>query len=283
MKAFNINTPNNTKLPALIFQPEQVPKGTILLQTGLGIPKEFYKKYSEFLAKKGYITLVYDYRGIGKSVQPHQSMDSINLRNWGLIDMVAALDYLKTTYPTLKHYVIGHSIGAQIIGFMKNHAAIEKIIMVSVTGGYWQDLKFPINMMCLFMWYIHLPTVARLFGYLPQGLTYRGVKVAKGVALEWAQWSRKKAYFSAFFKKTIPIVYFKDIHQQIDGIWFTDDDLATPKAVESILRFYPNADIRKHWINPKDYTSHRIGHSGFFSEKAGEKLWSLPLNLIEQK
>ena len=64
-------------------------------------------------------------------------------------------------------------------------------------------------------------------------------------------------------------------------ISFTDDPIATDRAIETMMQFYKNAPIEYHKINPKQRGLSRIGHSGFFSTKAGEELWRLPLNIIE--
>ena len=67
-KSLNIPTDDGFPLSAFLFEPTISPKGSILLCTGLGIPKEFYEKYVMFLAEAGYTTLVFDYRGIRESI-----------------------------------------------------------------------------------------------------------------------------------------------------------------------------------------------------------------------
>jgi len=275
-----IPSTDNYPLSALLFKPTTTSKGSILICTGLGIPKEFYERYAAFLAEQGYIALVFDYRGIGKLPQDF-SADTINLRNWGIKDMVATTDWLKTNYPTQKIYLFGHSIGGQIAGLMHNYDLIERYFFFCSTAGYWRLFAFPMNFFSLFMWYVHIPVTTNLLGYMPKSLTYRGVSMAKGVALEWAAWSRKKKYISAFFNNTIDQEYYNDITQKIAIISFTDDPIATDRAMKSILSYYKNAPIEKHRINPSDFGLGRIGHSGFFTRKANKKLWRLPLDLIE--
>ena len=276
-----IFTSDNFQLKGLLFESNQSLKGAIVLNVGLGIPKEYYKPYASFLADSGYSCLIFDYRGIGESIGDSQQEHSVNLRNWGLIDMVGALDFLKYKYPDKKLYLFGHSIGGQLVGLMKNHHLIEQIIMIAATNGYWKLFNFPLNLLSAFMWYVHIPITTRLFGYLPKSLTYRGVSIAKGVALEWAAWSRNRNYIAAFFGKTISQEYYREITQKIDVIWFTDDQIVTPKTLDGILDYYPNASITKHPINPKIYGLKRVGHSGFFSPKFGKKFWALPLQFIE--
>lgn len=277
-----ITTSDNFPLKGLLFEPTEAIKGAILLNTGLGIPKEFYKNYAAYLAEKGYACLVYDYRGINEVKTDKITAKTINLRNWGLIDMVDTLEFLKIKYPTTKLYLVGHSIGGQLAGLMKNHHLLERIIMISTTGGYWPLFNFPLNIFSAFMWYLHIPITANLIGYMPRSLTYRGVKIAKGVALEWAAFSRKKDYIAAFFNKTIPKNYYTEITQKIDNILFKDDQIATPRAVSSMMDYYTNATVREHWIDPKKHGLARIGHSGFFSKKLGKSFWDFSLELIEE-
>jgi len=108
-KRITITTTDKVDLHGFLYEPKQPTKGAILLNPGLGIPKEFYQKYAAFLAEKGYVCLVYDYRGIAESGKNVLDKKVINLRNWGIIDMVATIDYLHQNYPEQRpHMVIGH-------------------------------------------------------------------------------------------------------------------------------------------------------------------------------
>ena len=127
-----------------------------------------------------------------------------------------------------------------------------------------------------------MPITANLFGYMPRSLTYRGVKIAKGVAIEWAAWSRKKNYIAHYFGKTIPSNFYEDITQAIDVIRLEDDPIAIPRTVKAMMAYYKNALIKMHAIDPKRLGKKRVGHSGFFSEKLGRNWWDLPLTIIER-
>ncbi len=279
-KRITITTSDKIDLQGILYKPKQVAKGAILINTGLGIPKEFYQKYAAFLAEKGYISLVYDYRGIAESGKNATNKKAINLRSWGMIDMVATIDYLHQNYPQQKIYFIGHSIGGQVAGLAKNHHLIERFVFVATTHGYWPLFNFPLNLFSAFMWYLHIPITANLFGYMPPSLTYRGIRMAKGVALEWAAWSRKKDYIAHYFDKNIPINFYEKITRKIDLIRFEDDPIAIPRTVNAMMAYYKNAPIKIHSIDPKKMNKKRVGHSGFFSEKLGKPFWELSLDII---
>ena len=282
-KRITITTPDRINLDALLYEPKIQPKGTILLNPGLGIPKEFYQKYAAYLAENGYNCLVYDYRGIGNSGKEAANKKAINLRNWGIIDMPTMLDYLHQKYPQQKIYFIGHSIGGQAAGLIRNYHLVERFIFVATTHGYWPLFNFPLNLFSAFMWYLHIPITANLFGYMPPSLTYRGIRMAKGVALEWAAWSRKKEYIAHYFGKNIQTNYYKQITKNIDVIRFEDDPIAIPKTVNAMMAYYKNAAVKIHSFDPKKLGEKRVGHSGFFSAKLGQPFWKLPLDIIEEE
>jgi len=246
-----ITTSDQYPLATLLFTPANESKGVILICPGLGIPKEVYKKYGQFLSEQSYTALVFDYRGINNSLPKDFPPSVVNLRNWGLKDIPSLLDWIHVNYPNQKCYLFGHSVGGQIAGLVENHHLVDRFVFFCSTAGHWRLFDFPLNIFTWFMWYLHIPITTTLLGHMPRSLTYRGVSMAKGVALEWAAWSRKK------------------------------DPIATDRAVQSMMKFYKNASIRYHKINPKKRGLPRIGHSGFFSTKAGEDLWRLPLELIE--
>lgn len=260
------------------FFPRREVKGAILLCPGLGIPKEYYNDYCSFLAEERYAVVVFDYRGIGK--EEEQSEYEINLRNWAILDIPGVLNWVDGQFPDKKIYLFGHSIAGQMAGLIPNHKLVERFVFISSTGGYWTQFDFPLNLLTLFMFWFHVPLTARLFGYMPPSLTYRGVGIAKGVALEWAAISRKKDYLSAFFGKTINEEFYKNIGQKIDWISFEDDAIATARAIQSMMDYYPNAKITHHRIDPMKLNIGRVGHAGFFRRKARE-LWGMPLDLIE--
>lgn len=280
IQELNIPTPDGLLLPAFLIEPSATSKGVILLGTGLGIPKEFYKKYLLFLGQQGYTALVFDYRGINPT-DKQKKAENINLRNWGVIDLPTVLTWLHQQYANQPLYFFGHSIAGQVAGLMNNHDLIDRYFFFCSTTGHHSVFGFPLNIFTWFMFNLHIPITSRLFGYMPPSLTYRGVKIAKGVALEWAEWSRQRAYISAFFTSTIPKQYYEQLTQSIDWIYFKDDPIATKKAIHSMMAYYPNATITAHPLDPSHLGLERVGHSGFFTSKA-EKIWRYPLDLLER-
>jgi len=279
-RKLSIITKDGFELPSILYEPEEMVKGSVLLCPGLGIPKEFYGEYCSFLAQEGYTTLIFDYRGIGNN-EARKNEVRMNLRNWGIEDIPVCLDWLNINYPNQKIIFIGHSVAGQIAGLAHNFNLVDRFIFISSTGGHRSLFGFPMNLLTWFMFHLHIPITSRLFGHMPPSLTYRGVAIAKNVALEWARWSRKKDYISAFYGREIPKNYYSSITQSIDWISFEDDAIATHKAVEYMMSYYENAKLTKRRYDPKKEGLPRVGHAGFFRKKLGSAFWKVPLEIIE--
>jgi predicted alpha/beta hydrolase len=283
VKQQNIRIPasDGLQLAAIYLSSEVKPKACVLVCPGLGIPKEFYLKFCNYLASNEYAVLTFDYRGIGRH---HDDLgeDTTNLRNWGIHDLPGAIRWLHGEHENLDVYLIGHSIAGQVSGLMQNHALIKKFIFVSSTGGHFSLFGFPTNLFAFFMFWIHLPITTYLLGYLPPSLTYRGVRIAGGVSREWATWSRQRDYIAAFFGKTIQKNYYEEITQTIDWIWMSEDRIAPDKAVKFMMNFYKNANIVPHKIDTKSLDLKNIGHAGLFTSRGNSKLWDYTIKLLEE-
>ena len=111
-------------------------------------------------------------------------------------------------------------------------------------------------------------------------MTYRGVAIAKGVAQEWARISRHPKYFKGVVGTTIKEEHYAQVTQPILWLSFTDDKIATIRAVDFMKAHYVNAEVTHKRMNPALVGLPRIGHSGFFNPKKGKELWNIPLDFL---
>ncbi len=119
------------------------------------------------------------------------------------------------------------------------------------------------------LWYLLVPVIARLFDYLP-GKLGTGEDLPKGVALQWAQWCRKRRFFlgdrnvqPTLHNLTCPILAYH----------FSDDPWGTPKAVHAIHNAYTQATVEYRPVNPAHLSVKSIGHLGFFKPNTATPLW----------
>lgn len=261
------------KLGAYIREPETKHKGIIQINSGTGIPQEFYKHFAKYLTKLGYVTITFDYRGIGKS-KP-KSLKGFNATNlqWGTLDMTAILDWSIKNYPTLDKIVIGHSMGGQLIGLMENNERIDNVFIIASGTGYWKDMPKGITKSLMpFLWYLYMPLNTLIYGYSNSKKINQGENLPKGVALQWRKWCLNKDYWENEFGKTINNSFLK-LSAPIKSLTFSDDNLISKKANKKLLAYFNNTTINEIEISPLSVGLNKIGHFGYFSRKS-EKLWS---------
>lgn len=62
------------KLHVLLMEPEGEPKGIVQIVHGMAEHKERYEPFMEMLCKHGYISVIHDHRGHGKSIRKEEDL-----------------------------------------------------------------------------------------------------------------------------------------------------------------------------------------------------------------
>ena len=104
---------DSTMLIGTLFRPATPPHTALLLTSGTGIPRGFYRRFSAFAAESGFLVLTFDYRGVGDSAPARLKGCGIVYRDWGQQDVPAASACLREQAPELPLGVVGHSTGGQ--------------------------------------------------------------------------------------------------------------------------------------------------------------------------
>lgn len=101
----------------LYTPPLKVPKATILILHGMQEHSGRYNELAPFLQLKGFAVLTYDHLGHGKSVKDENDFGFFQKKKPAqrLIDDAANMaQLLDTLFPTVPHFIIGHSMGSFI-------------------------------------------------------------------------------------------------------------------------------------------------------------------------
>lgn len=256
-------------------------RSTALVNSGAGIASRFYDRFAAYLAENGVATLVYDYRGIGRSRPNSLRGFQASVEEWGSKDCAAVLEWLSCQFPDAGRIVIGHSIGGFVTGFATNGMLIDRMLLVGAHTGYWRDYAQKARIPMFLLWHAFMPLVARIFGYFPGHRLRLLEDLPLGVALEWA--ARRKPDFWWHLKRPdgtpddslirTLLARFESVRANTIALRFADDPFATEEATERILGLYKKATVRRMVLQCADGDGREIGHFGFFSSRFRATLW----------
>jgi predicted alpha/beta hydrolase len=280
MQTLTITAADGYKLSALYSRPVGDSIGNIILSSATGIKKEFYINFTRFLVQNGYSVLLYDYRGIGKSAPQHLKTCTSYMHEWGTLDMNAVLNYMVHVKGATDIIWVGHSVGAQMVGFIKHQQHIRKVIAISAAFGYWGYFPSPVKWKIWGLWFFIGPLMVSLFGYGAMKKIGWGENLPRNMMKEWREWCLSKTYFrSAILKKT-NLDKFYGFTIPITSIYMSDDELANDTTAPMMMNFFPDAPSKVYKLQVEKYTTCKVGHTGIFRKKFQDNLWPLLVDVI---
>lgn len=260
---------------------ESRPASVALINAGAGIRSGYYDRFARFLAENRIPTLVYDYRGIGKSRPRSLRGFAASVEEWGSKDCAALLSWIAREFPGARRVVIGHSVGGFVTGFVTNGRLIDQMLLVGAHTGYWRDYAAHARFGMYLLWHTLMPALTRLVGYFPGRKLHLLEDLPAGVALEWA--NRREADFWWNLRKHdgMPdnvriedaLSRFLAVSAPTLSLTFTDDLFATDAAANRILDLYRNCQVTRLVVGPADVGGQKIGHFGFFRSRFRDTLW----------
>ena len=128
-KKISLKARDEYPLAATYWQNEN-PKGVIAINPGTCLDQQCYFRFAHWLAQQNYDVLTYDYRGVGESAPANLKGFKASIVNWGQLDIPAVIDWMVEKYPHQKRFMVGHSMGGQIIGLADNINQIEKVCLL---------------------------------------------------------------------------------------------------------------------------------------------------------
>ncbi|HEX6227745.1 MAG TPA: alpha/beta fold hydrolase [Chryseolinea sp.] len=274
-----IKAADGYRLSALFGKPVSAVNGTIIISAAAGIKKEFYLNFARFLINHGYSVLLYDYRGIGESAPVNLKTSPIYIHEWGTHDMNAVLDYLVDEGYSGVIW-LGHSIGAQLVGLLKNKEYVRKVISINAALGYWGYLSGPMKIVVWLLWYFIGPLMVKVYGYGVMKKIGWGENLPPNAILEWRSWCLNKNYYMDFLKARIHADRFYNFNVPITAIYTSDDYIANDKTATMMMQFFPNAPCNLIRLEVRKFTRHRVGHVGIFRKRFELVLWPWLLHTI---
>lgn len=281
MQKVIITAADGYQLSALYATPVGESIGNIILSSATGIKKEFYINFSRYLVQNGYRVLLYDYRGIGESAPEDLRGSSSYMHEWGTLDMNAVLDFLVNEKKLTDIIWLGHSVGAQLVGFVRNQQHISKVISINAAFGYWRYFPSPIKWKIWFLWFFVGPLMVWTYGYGAMKKIGWGENLPKNMMKEWREWCLSKRYFTSMLLQKLNCERFYGFKAPIISVYVSDDQLANDKTAPMMMEYFPDAPKVLYKLPVEKYTASRVGHVGIFKKKYEDSLWPLITGLIE--
>lgn len=124
---------DNLKLELAISIPKKDHFGIVVISHGMAEHKERYFPFMEYLTSRGYIAVIYDHRGHGKSVETKEDLGYFYTNDSSYIveDLHQVIQYIKKQYPYLPVSLFSHSMGTLVSRcyIKKYDQEIEKLIL----------------------------------------------------------------------------------------------------------------------------------------------------------
>mgnify|MGYP006280031375 CR=1 FL=1 len=138
-------------------------------------------------------------------------------------------------------------------GLAPNAGLLDAVVAIAAPNAYWGHWPFPERYGYAALWYAGMPVLSHLCGYFPGRALGLGEDLPRGVALQWARWSRRPEYSG-------DAGAHGDISLPILALSFSDDAFAPRSSVDALMAEYKRADIDRRHLTPKDIGASRIGH-----------------------
>lgn len=255
------------------------------------VPASYYRHFAEWLARRGYAVLCFDYRGIAASRGALLPGEDVRLRDWARVDMAAALhaadrrrrEAEAAQGRELGLLWVGHSLGGNSVGLVPGFVdKVDALLTVAAQVAYLGHWSGFARVQAWLFFHLMLPLAVRLLGHAPgRMLGPRAQDLPAGAALEWAAWGRTPGFL--FGDDSLARERAYDRFTGPAHLWsITDDHLFGPAAaVDALAGQFSAARVQRHAVSPEDLGVSKIEHFGPFRRDLGARLWPRLLAPIE--
>ncbi|WP_431098374.1 alpha/beta hydrolase family protein [Polaromonas aquatica] len=271
------------QLATRVYAPSIPARASVVIGGAMGVRQDYYAPFAQWLSVQGFRVTTFDYRGSGESL-PDTASGSLrgfkaDLLDWAA-DYEAVVDAAKAALPDAPLYLLGHSLGAQLPGFLNNQDKVAGLVSIAAGSGYWRDNTPQLRRMILYFWYVLVPLATRLCGYFPGRRLRKVGDLPAGVMLQWRKWCLDPHYSVGAEGESARLSYGR-VSFPVTALSMTDDELMTWRGTQNLINLYANAPRTFERIAPADLKVRRIGHFGFFREQFNQSLWPRAQQIIE--
>lgn len=272
MKHTTVAANDGYQLSAHTFGDAHAARGGVLIVPAMGVEQQYYAAFAQWLARRGYFVVTFDYRGIGHSRRGSLRGFEADVLTWARQDTAAVLAFLRGRIDGRPLAWVGHSLGGQILGLVPGREHVAATLTVAAGSGHWRDYVPRLRLFAPVLWYLIVPVSVRLAGFFPGRLLRMIGDIPAGVMRQWRSWCLDPEYLFGTLPAEVRSSYAA-LNLPVLSLSFTDDEFLTQRNIESLHRFYSGATIEMQRIAPGDIGMPRIGHFGFFRKRCEATLW----------
>lgn len=276
MQELKLKNKQQQTIFATLFNPENPNKKLILINSATGVKQQIYFKIAHFLAENSFTVITYDYLGIGLSKPKNLKDCESSMRTWGTSDYKTLTDFIKINYPDYEKFLIGHSVGALILGMNADSEMFKKFLFISTQKAFVRHLNFKTKVLAYLGFGIIQPISTKFFGYFPAHRLGLGESLPKNVAFDWRTLILNKNSTNALLEKNEN--YSKKLTQKVLVLRAEDDSWLTKIGVENLLKeTFPNLKPTYKILKIAESPEKKIGHVNFF-RSYNKPMWKVVLD-----
>lgn len=275
MKEFVVKAEDQYPLACTLFVPEEENHHKILIvNSATGVKQQMYFGFAQCLAQNGITVITYDYRGIGLSKPKKLNSFSATMRDWGNLDFKALTEYVIKHFQNYSKYLLGHSVGALILGMSPHSEIFQKVLFVATQNAYVGNLNFKTKISAYLGFGIVQPLSTKLFGYFPAHRFGLGESLPAGVGFDWRNLILKSKSTDYLLEHSNTNIS-KELTKECFVLYADDDEWLTQKGVEALLKLsYPKLKPSYRLLTKSESEVGKIGHVNFF-RSYNQKLWEI--------
>jgi predicted alpha/beta hydrolase len=191
----------------------------------------------------------------------------VDVLGWARDDCSAVIDAIRAEYPHHPLVWVGHSLGGQILPFVRSPERVDRAVFVATGSGYWRNAPVSVRPRVWFLCHLLGPLLSETMGYFPARLLGALDDLPSGVVRQWCAWCRDPAYSTG--SERAPL--YRGLTLPITSISFRDDEFMSERNTADFLGAYASARLRHRWVEAAEFGLPRLGHFGFF--RAQPDLW----------
>ncbi len=279
MKKIRIVTEDGFQLSATLFESDTQTKELVIIGPATGAPQSYYRPFAKYVKdEKGMNSLIFDYRGVGESLDTSIEKSDASMNDWGTKDLKAIINWAYDH--GYRIYLIGHSITGQLLPLTESADKIGAAYFVAsqTTSSYFWEGKY--RLLVLMFWRVIVPLLTKIYGYFPGWGMGSKISLPKGVVEDWRKWGLHKDGVIQGEPRRQDL--YSRVTNYIHFLSMADDHLFAPRlATEQLMRRYFGARSTFEMIYPEDLSVKEIGHFGFFRNRFRESLWQKPIDYFK--